>query len=124
MLMGALTLMLGDNPSVTVQMVAAGIGAAGLLLALHLAFVRPWLRSQRLRTPCDVRFVIRELRHVRLPYVIQDHERHIVNELVLPSRSLVDIEFGYKPRVPLQLEQREPGVYPVKIAFILKAAVG
>ena len=86
--------------------IAAGIGAAGLSLALHLAFLRPWLRTRKLKAPCEVRFVIRELGHAQLPYVVKDHQTHILDELVLPSHATVDIELsGYKPRVAIQLEQ-------------------
>jgi len=102
-LMGALAVVLGDV-SVGIQLAALCIGAAGLYLALHNIVIRPWLRTRRLKKPCDVRFVVRGYQDVTLNYVIQDDERHILNELVLPSHSIVEIEFGYKPQVPIQLE--------------------
>lgn len=103
-LMGALAVAVG-NISTEIQLAALLVGAAGVYLALHNIFIRPWLRTRKLRKPCDVRFVVRGMQDVALSYVVQDDERHILDELVLPSRSVVEIEFGYMPIVPIQLEE-------------------
>ncbi|NJO34444.1 MAG: hypothetical protein HC869_16275, partial [Rhodospirillales bacterium] len=102
-LMAALTALWGELLPIALQIIAVAIAAGALLVAVHVQYVGPWLRARKLKAPCDVRFVIREHRHVQLPHVIQDDDRHIVDELVLPSNSVVEIELGYRPRIPFKL---------------------
>ena len=105
-LIGGLSTMLGgDSIPLIIPIVGIAIAAAGLALGTWKGLIEPKLRVRKLKNPCEVRFVVRGLQHAQLSYVVQDDETHIVDELVVPSRSVVDIEFGYIPRVPLRLEQ-------------------
>ena len=94
--------MWGDKLPLAVQIIAAAVAAAGLLLALHIAFVRPWLRVRKLRRPCDAHFNIQPLLMGDLGYVIQDDEGHKVREIVLPANRLLELEIEYLPRIAYQ----------------------
>jgi hypothetical protein len=84
---------------------AAVAGVAALAILVWLEFIKPRLRERRLKSPCDLRFVVRRHQHANLPYLLQDDDDHAVHELVLPSNSSVEIEVGFIPKVPFFLEQ-------------------
>ena len=104
-LIGGVTVTLGDVFWSALPLIGVTLTALGLILAVWLAFGRPWRRTRKLTKPCDVRFVIRERGRRHLPHFEQDDKRHIVDELVLPSQSVVEIEFGFKPKVPIYVQQ-------------------
>jgi hypothetical protein len=105
-ILGAALLASGEGPYTIIAAVAAVIG---VLLLTWIEFIAPAWRRYRLRNPCEVRFVIRGLDHAEMPHLILDDETHIVDELVLPSHSLVEVEIGYIPRLPLFLVQMVVG---------------
>src|SRR5437879_1168995 len=91
-------------------MVSAVVGTTVLLVALWVNFARPAIRRHRLRRPCRPYFVVRELEHGTLDYIIQDDDAHRVTELVLPSNSVVDIEIAYDPLISFHVEETVLGI--------------
>lgn len=103
---GGISVMLSSTSiPLAVPIIGVAIAAVGLALGIWKSLIEPKLRIRKLKRPCDVRFVVRGAQDVDLNYVVQDDERHILDELVLPSHSVVEIEFGYMPKVPIQLEE-------------------
>ncbi len=72
-----------------------------IVIALYCIaeFLLPWVRRLRLRHPCDCSFYVRSIEEGKLDYVIQDDVGHRVEELVLPSNKIVEIEIVYYPKI-------------------------
>jgi hypothetical protein len=84
---------------------AAYAALAGLAILVWTEFIAPRIRRQRLKRPCDVRFVVRRRGHAKIDHLLQDDDDHVLDELVLPSHSLVEVEVGFIPRVPLYVQE-------------------
>jgi len=95
-MLSALCAQLSDWPW---SMIAAVTAVIVLLSYCFVEFVRPMVRHRRLKRPCRVHFVVREHDKVPTNYLIQDEDRHWLNDLVVPANSEIDIEVGYSPKL-------------------------
>ncbi len=90
--------------SVPWDMVAAISALAGLLILLgwqiiYQSILKPRLEVRKARKPCEIHFLIPEQHKRILSYASQDDKEHLVDELTLPSNSLVTIELWIKPKM-------------------------
>jgi len=83
---------------VEIWVIGVAITTIGVLIAVWVNFVRPFLRNRKLRRPCEVHFVIRpESKNTN--YVLHDDRRHHTRVLVLPAYSELEIEIGLRATV-------------------------
>jgi hypothetical protein len=85
--------------------IASLIAAAGLLIAVWINFIRPWLRHLRLRRPVHAHFTIRNSRQSLSGRDVSMGDPHLVRRLTLPAKQTSVIELGLLPRIPIQVNQ-------------------
>jgi len=76
-----------------------------LAISVWVHFGRPYLRTRKLKHPCNAFFHIRELSKGELSWVVQDDDAHNVKEIVVPANALVEIEVSYYAKVPFHVEE-------------------
>lgn len=56
-------------------------------------------KKELMRNPCEVHFLIPDIKRTELGYVKQDEKEHLVDEIVLPANPKVPVEVWIKPKI-------------------------
>jgi hypothetical protein len=81
------------------SMISAAIGAAALLILVHVNFLRPWRRRKKLKNPAIAHFVIPSNKHHGCDFAVQNEQEHLVKTIVVPAQGEILIDLRIQPRM-------------------------